>query len=74
MKNLPPDTPDWLEAAITELEERSRDQVRKGASAERAAGYFSAVEDLKDEVEVQAAKIAEKRNKMLTELRVAPRG
>jgi hypothetical protein len=68
--NLPPDAPDWLEPTIIALDERARDMVCNGPSSERGAGYLKAVEDLKNEVETQAARASEKRKLALAGVRV----
>lgn len=71
---LPPDSPDWLEAAVNELKDRASEMVRKGEDPSRAAGYFSAVADLEDEILTQSELIEAKRQKLVREMRLGASG
>lgn len=48
MPNLPADIPEWLEKSLADLDERASNQIRKNADPSFAAGYFTALADLKD--------------------------
>lgn len=63
---LPADSPDWLEPLIEQLDQRASELVRSvTVSSDRAAGYFSAVADMRAEIQIQAELQAERRMKNL---------
>jgi len=63
--NLPADLPEYVSRALDELEVKASDMLRKGANSDRAAGYYSAIADFREQMEVEAKMEAADRIKRL---------
>ncbi len=63
----PPDTPAWLRKAVDDLDESARIKLRNDEPA-RAAGYFSAIDELKEAITAEAESEQSRRKQQLAEL------
>ncbi len=63
--NLPADVPEWLEKSLADLEDRASNKIRQGTDTAYAAGYFSALADLRDICETEAKMEEAERKKRL---------
>lgn len=65
---LPPDSPEWLEKTLTNLEEKARELIRSHPDAQRAAGYFMAVDDFVSEADQQSRLVREQQMRLVRSL------
>lgn len=65
--NFPKDTPAWLRTVVEQLDEAARNKIRTEEPA-RAAGYFSAVDELREAIVAEAESEQSRRKAQLAEL------
>lgn len=63
----PKDTPAWLRTVVDVLDDRARNMIRTDEPA-RAAGFFSAVDELREAITSEAESESQRRKTALAEL------